>query len=144
MKCDEIEKLLILYIDDEISKEERDAVESHVSSCPHCKTLMDQYAKLKKTSSEISFTKPSDEAMDGYWAQISSRLSRGGGWTLLIIGSIILLLYAIYRFTVDPGVHSFVKVTIAAIMIGIVLLFISVLIERIKDLKTDRYQGIKK
>lgn len=144
MTCDEIEKLLILYIDEEISKDERKAVETHISSCSHCNTMMNQYLKLKRTSSEISFTKPSDETMDGYWAQVSSRLSRGGGWIFLIIGSIILALYAIYRFTIDPSIHSFIKVTIAAIVIGIVLLFISVLIERIRDLKTDRYRGIEK
>ena len=144
MECDEIERLLILYIDDEISKEEKEDVESHISSCANCKALMEQYMKLKKTSSEISFTKPSDETMDSYWANISSRLSRGGGWIFLIIGSVILIIYAICRFAVDPSVHSLVKVTIAAIVIGIVLLFISVLLERIRDLKTDRYRGIEK
>lgn len=144
MKCDEIERLLILYIDDEISKEEKEDVESHITSCANCKALMEQYMKLKKTSSEISFTKPSDETMDSYWANISSRLSRGGGWIFLIIGSVILIIYAIYRFAIDPSVHSLVKVTIAAIVIGIVLLFISVLLERIRDLKTDRYRGIEK
>lgn len=144
MKCDEIEKLLTLYIDDEISKEEKEAVKSHVSSCPHCKKLMDQHLKIKKTSSEISFTEPPADTMAKYWANVSANLSRGSGWIFLIIGSVILALYAIYRFAFDPGVHSLIKITIAAIMIGIILLFLSVLIDRIRDLKTDRYRGIEK
>ena len=48
MKCEEIEKLLILYIDDEITQEEKKAVESHISSCSHCKAHMDQYLKIKR------------------------------------------------------------------------------------------------
>ncbi len=144
MKCDEIEKLLTFYIDKEISNEEKEVVEFHLASCPNCQNTMNQYIKLKKTSSEISFIEPPAARMESYWANISSRLSRGGGWIFLVAGSIILVLYAIYRFAVDPGIQSIIKITIAAIAIGIIFLFISVLIDRIKSLKTDRYRGIKK
>ena len=144
MICHEVEKLLILYIDSEVSEEERKVVESHLSSCSHCSKLKDQYLRIKETSSEISLANPPDEVMDGYWTYISSKLSRGGGWIFLIIGSVILIFYAIYQVAVDPSLNSLVKITVAAIVIGIVLLFISVLIDRIKDLKTDRYRGIEK
>ena len=144
MDCNRAEELLSAYIDNEISAAEMVELGAHLKTCSNCKSALDQYLKIKKTSSDIKLVDPPHDRMENYWTNISARLSRGFGWILFIVGSVILAIYAIYQFAIDRTTNSFVKIVIAAIVIGLVMIFISVLIERLREMKTDRYTGVQK
>jgi len=144
MDCNRTEELLSAYIDNELSASEMIELGEHLKSCDNCRNALDQYLKLKKTSADIKLVDPPVDSMEHYWSTVSAKLSRGVGWIFFIIGSIILAIYAIYQFAVDRTIDSFVKIVIAAIVIGLVMLFLSVLIERMRERKTDRYTGVQK
>ncbi len=76
-----------------------------------------------------------------------ARIERGTGWILLSIGAIILLGYGGYQLLSDiindTGMPFIVKAGILGVFFGAVVLFVSVLRERIIARKTDIYREIE-
>ncbi len=91
----------------------------------------------------MKYKEPPDEAWQRYWSKIYNRLERGLGWILTSIGAMILLFYGGYKavesLIKDPALEVFLKVAILVLMAGIVILFVSVLRERIFTFKKDKY-----
>ena len=71
------------------------------------------------------------------------KTSRGIGWALGIVGGLVLAGYGVYEFATDEATEAVVKVSVAAVTIGLVLLFLSVLLERLHGRKTDRYKDVE-
>jgi Na+/proline symporter len=76
--------------------------------------------------------------------RISVQAPRKAGWALLILGVTVWAAYGAYLFLTDPDLLTFEGMTAGAIVIGVVLLFISVLRQRLLELPHDRYKGVKK
>ena len=51
--CEKIRELISPYIDGEVTSEERELVDSHISECAECKT---EYDKMKKTVEMLNFS----------------------------------------------------------------------------------------
>jgi predicted anti-sigma-YlaC factor YlaD len=66
MDCKTIEDLFSLYLEDELSPEQKESVELHLNSCPECRKLL---ALIKETHEALSFF-PEIEVS----AQLKSRL----------------------------------------------------------------------
>ena len=77
-------------------------------------------------------------------ARVTARLSRRSGWWLLVPGIILLAGYAGYVFAIDETVDALVKVGVAGAAIGLSLLFISVLIDRLRDRRHERYEEVER
>jgi hypothetical protein len=81
------------------------------------------------------------------WSNIMNdltvRASRGAGWLLYVIGTVVVVAYGVYEFTIDDEIPALVKTSVAAIVVGLVLLFISVLRQRLVARKTDKYEDVK-
>ncbi len=91
----------------------------------------------------MKYKEPSDEVWQRYWSKIYNKLERGLGWILISIGAIILLFYggfkAVESLIKDPTLAVFLKVAILVLLAGIVILFVSVVRERIFTYKKDKY-----
>lgn len=86
---------------------------------------------------------PPDEVWENYWSRVYNRLERGLGWILISIGAMILLFYggfkAVESLVKDPAVAILLKVAILVLLAGLVILFVSVIRERIFTYKKDKY-----
>ena len=51
MNCKHIEDLFSLYLEDELSREQRESVDLHLDSCPECREL---FALIKETNEALS------------------------------------------------------------------------------------------
>ena len=91
----------------------------------------------------IEFKEPSDDELEKYWQSIYNRLERSVGWVLLSVGAILLLCYGGFELVEElirnPSVAVAVKVGVVALVIGVVVLFVSLLRERLTVCKVDRY-----
>ena len=91
----------------------------------------------------MKFKEPSDAELERYWSSIYNRLERGLGWILFSVGAIILLCYGAFRLLesviVNQSVALGLKIGIVAISFGIVILFVSLLRERLVVRKADKY-----
>ena len=91
----------------------------------------------------MKYKEPPDEAWERYWSKVYNRLERGLSWILISIGAMILLFYggfkAVESLVKDPAVAILLKVAILVLLAGVVILFVSVVRERIFTYKKDKY-----
>ncbi len=91
----------------------------------------------------MKYKEPPGEAWENYWSRVYNRLERGLSWILISIGAMILLFYggfkAVESLVKDPAVAILLKVAILVLLAGVVILFVSVIRERIFTYKKDKY-----
>jgi len=96
----------------------------------------------------MKFTDLSDELWAGYWKGIYRRVERGAGWIFLSIGAIILLAFGVFQFFkeffTDPSVSLIVKMGAGAFSLGIIILLVSIIRERLFLFRTERYREVER
>ena len=91
----------------------------------------------------IRFNEPTDAELSRYWSSIYNRLERGVGWILFSLGAIVLLCYGGFKLVEavirDPTIQWWVKGGVLALVFGTVVLFVSLLRERLAVRRVDKY-----
>jgi hypothetical protein len=135
--------MISAYVDGELTPEQRERLESHLSACDACKRELAEVRALKKELDMIKFTEPTDEQLERYWSGVYNRLERGAGWVLFSIGAIVLLCYGGFKLVEqvvrDPAIAWWVKGGVLALVFGLAILFVSLLRERLAVRKVDKY-----
>lgn len=139
MQCEDVKPLLSGYIDGELDENDRDAVEKHLAACDVCRTEYEKLRDLVEVTSEMRFKEPAKEVWDDYWSRVYNRLERGAGWMVFVLGIIVWAAWGVYCFVKDPTIEAVEKVVVAAPIIGILILLISVIRERVYKSKFDKY-----
>jgi predicted anti-sigma-YlaC factor YlaD len=141
--CGQIEERLSGYLDGELPQGERQRVEIHLESCPKCSEAFEELSRLRNAVGQLHFGQLSHENWSEMMNDATIRTSRGAGWILYVVGILLLCGYAGYCFAVDPAVDALVKSGVGAVVLGVSLLFISVLRERLLTRKTDKYEDVQ-
>lgn len=148
MTCRNYKELLMGYLDNELDDEQREDLERHVSSCAECSAELEEFRELKKITDEVTLVEPEDKMWEHYWGGIYNRIERGIGWILFSIAAIVLVTYggfkAIEDVVRDPTVGVVLKAGLVVLIVGLAILFVSVLRERIFFWKNDRYKDIRR
>ncbi len=143
MSCEKFEPMVSGYLDGELTDEQRQGFEKHLETCQQCRDQLAEMRDLKESLAMMKFAEPSDAELERYWRGVYNRLERGLGWILFSVGAIILLCYGAFSLVEtivsDPKVALAVKIGVVALVFGIVILFVSLLRERLAVRKTDRY-----
>ncbi|HET6429229.1 MAG TPA: zf-HC2 domain-containing protein [Phycisphaerae bacterium] len=143
MNCRDYEPMLAAYVDGELSEQDRGRLQEHLSGCLGCTDRLAELTALQEELAMIKFTEPTDVDLQRYWAGVYNRLERGVGWILLSVGSILLLCYGAFKLiegiVTDPKVALVVKIGVVALVFGVVILFVSLLRERLAVRKSDKY-----
>lgn len=143
MSCDQFKSIMMAYLDGELSPEERSRFERHLADCPRCKRDLSEFTNLKEELAMIRFKEPTDVELARYWRSVYNRLERGIAWILFSLGAIILLCYGAFKLieeTIrDPNIGVLLKVGVVAAVFGGVVLFVSLLRERLTTRKVDKY-----
>ncbi len=146
--CDEIKILMMKYLDQEASAEERDALRRHLGYCRPCREEFHQLKNLKKVTGEMKKQLLPEMAWEEYWHHLYNRLERGIAWILLSLGIIILLGYASVDFVRDvlqtTQLSPFQKVGILFLVLGTIVLFVSVLREKWMVRRHDKYREVQR
>ena len=143
MKCGDIEVYLSGYLDGELSEERRHQIDSHLLSCRSCQQVLEQLSTLRKETEAMNYLEPSGQEWRRMEKSIFASISRGLGWIVLAVWSVVTCFYGCYEYFSSPTEPLFQKILMFAFFLGLGLLFLSVLSERIRDSRTDRYKGIQ-
>ena len=148
MTCDDYKALLMGYLDDELDDEQKNSVSLHLASCPQCTAELEEFRKLKQITDQVTLTEPEDRIWQNYWSSVYNRTERSIGWIIFSISAILLLIYGGFKFieelVKDPTVDIILKAGLIALIIGLAVLFVSVLRERIYFRKKDRYKDVRR
>ncbi|MBM3790870.1 MAG: hypothetical protein FJW35_11060 [Acidobacteria bacterium] len=140
--------LLMGFLDGELTEVEGQRVEDHLKECAECRAEVEDFRRLKEITQSMKLAMPEDKYWEEYWAQIYNRVERRAGWILLSVGAILLLSYGGYRLAVhmlfSPTFPVFLRVGVAAVVIGASTLMVSVIRERFFLSKADKYRRIKR
>ena len=143
-----IRRLLMSGLDGEMPAEERKELQRLLESDPALKEEWDRLLRLKEVTDTMVFKKPPDVVWDDYWTSVYVRLERGIGWILLSLGAIVLISYGIWvgaqQFVSDVEMPLYLKVAVMATILGVVVLFVSVLREKLFMGRVERYKDIER
>lgn len=139
-KLDEHEALISGFIDGEMDAEEQARLEALCAESPAFKRELDAMQQLASgTHALFHLEDPPDEVWDTFLDNVYNRAERKTGWVVFIIGALLLSAYGLYLFIMEPWSSALTKLLIATPIVGLAILFISVLRNRMETIKTDRY-----
>ena len=148
MTCHDYKDLLMGYLDNELSDEQRNRFEEHLAGCPECAGELEEFKRLKAITDEVTLIEPEDRLWQDYWGGVYNRIERGVGWIVFSGAAILLTIYggfrAIEEIIRDPQVELIFKMGLLALVAGLAILFVSVLRERIYFWKRDRYKDVRR
>lgn len=143
MSCEKFNPLMSAYLDGELSDGDRRRFDEHLAACDACTRELAELKRLTEDLNMMRFNEPGDAELERYWSGVYNRLERGIGWILLSAGAIITLCYGAFRLIEemirDPTISIALKIGVCALVAGLVVLFVSLLRERLVVRKVDRY-----
>lgn len=137
--CDQYQPLISGYLDKELDEESRRKLECHMAECPRCKADYEKMARIVAATDRLRIEIPPDEVWDSFIAGAYNRIERKTGWVAFVLGVVVLTVLGVFLFIVEPWASALVKILIAVPVVGLLVIFISVLRERIFLAKVDRY-----
>ncbi|MHC4463297.1 MAG: anti-sigma factor [Planctomycetota bacterium] len=148
MTCHDYKDLMMSYLDDELSAEQRQQFEEHLAECPECAGELEEFRKLKAITDEVTLVEPEDRIWQQYWGSVYNRIERGVGWVVLSVAGILLAIYGGFKviegIIKDPQVELILKVALLALITALGILFVSALRETLYFWKKDRYRKIRR
>ncbi len=142
--CEKYRNLLVGLLDRELNPQETTEVNEHLMRCAQCRM---EYEQLRETSGKlesVTFAEPQDEILRQLWRSPFNRLSRIGGLLMVIGGYVALVAFALFEMFTGGDEGIWFKVSIAAILIGFIILLIQVIRERLKTYAKDPYREIER
>ena len=96
----------------------------------------------------MKLQQPPDEVWKDYWGSVYVRLERGVGWILLSVGAIVLISYGAWmgaqEIIADTEMPLYLKLAILATTVGIVVLLVSVIREKLFVGRRERYKDVER
>lgn len=127
------------YLDGELAPDERAQFEAELEGSTELQREVAIFRSIKADFQELSFHPGA--YYHSVWDRVNAHVTRPIGWILVIAGAVIWMTYGAYVFTVSPG-DPWEKLATGAIVIGILLLFASVIWERYREWDKDPYRHI--
>lgn len=145
---DRLRRLMMAHLDGELDPPEREELERRLASDPALEREWDRLVRLKEVTEGMRLRKPPEEVWDSYWTSVYRRLERGVAWILVSIGVMVLLGYgawtAVQELLADTEMPWFLKAAILATTVGVVVLFVSVLREKLFVRGRQRYKDVER
>jgi len=141
-------ELLMRALDDELAPAERAEFERLISDNPELREEWKRLSRLKEVTANMKLRNAPEEMWTGYWTSVYSRFERGVAWILVSIGAIVLGSWGawqgVHDLMADADLPTFVKWSILALTVGLVMLLVSVVRHRIFVSRTDPYKEIER
>ena len=148
MTCREYKDMMMAYLDGELENKQIKTFQTHLKNCPECRQDLEEFTSLKEITDSVSLVEPEDRVWDQYWDNVYNRLERRMGWVFFSIAGILLGLFGGFKVIeaviLDPGVDLMFKVCLVVLILGLSILFASVLRERLYFRQRDRYKDVRR
>ena len=137
------EALISGYLDGELTQGEEQRVRLHLEDCAECRGLADEITRLREATMATEFQVPDDTQWDEAPRGGLSGFFRNFGWMILLAWLVGVGGYALWQMATETE-DLIASLIVFSMWLGFGLVFLSVLIDRLKTRKTDRYRRVKK
>ena len=140
--------LMMAALDGEISFENRAELERGLETDGELRREWESMRRVKEVTAEMGFREPPEEIWGRYWTSVYNKFERGIAWILLSLGTVVVLAYGAWKWVESiwgaTDVPLFVRLGILAIAIGLLVLAVSVVREKLFTGKRDPYKEIQR
>lgn len=137
------EELLSGYLDHALTQGERQRVRLHLEDCPACRAELQEMTALREAAMTTRFAMPSDDQWNEAPRGAGSLWSRRAGWLLVVVWIAAIAGFALWELATGPAALV-EKLFVFAGLTGAALLFVSVLVDRLRTWPLDRYRRVPK
>ena len=131
---------LMRFLDGEMTPERTREVEAELERSTELRREVEVFRRMKSDLADLGAQMGSEKTV---WGAVNRRLTRPVGWVLFILGALVWVGYGIYTYLTGADA-LWEKVAASAIVVGLGMLFLSVIVDRYVDLKTDPYREIQR
>ena len=148
ISCEAMKFKIMAYLDNELPESDINTVKQHITECTDCSNKYESLNKVKEITGEMKFKKLPEMYWDEYWTHVYNKIERGLSWIFISIGAIIILSFvawnAMTRLINDSQMSLFLKFGVIIFIIGMVILLVSILREKLMIKKVDKYREVER
>jgi predicted anti-sigma-YlaC factor YlaD len=137
------EALISGYIDGELTQRDDQRVRLHLEDCVQCRNIAGEMRKLKEATMTSDFQVPEDTQWDEKPRGSVSGFLSNFGWMIAIAWVVAIIGFVIWQVATDAE-NLLEAVLVFGLWLGFGLVFLSVLIDRLKTYRTDPYRRVEK
>ena len=140
--------LLSAYVDGELDADDRARVEAHLAADAEARREVERLRRLKEVTGLLRLREAPDEDWEGFWRNAYNRGERSLGW--LLLGAAVLVLggwgvTVVLRSLLGADqLPLIVRGAVVGGVVGLGVLFVSVLRERLHKRGRTRYKDVKR
>jgi hypothetical protein len=143
-----VNRLMMAALDGEISPGERDELDRELERDPGLRREWEKLGRVKEVTGTMTYQRPPEEIWNRYWTSVYNRIERGVGWILVSLGAVVLLAWGAWKALEalwgDANLPLFVKAAILTGAVGLLLLAVSVIREKLFTYRRDPYREIQR
>jgi predicted anti-sigma-YlaC factor YlaD len=137
------ETMISGHLDGELTQGAEQKVRIHLEDCEHCRTVLGELRTLREATMSTEFHKPDDSQWNERPQTGVSLVARGTGWIIAVIWAVFFAGYALWQFW-QGSANLVERLLVFGGLSAVVLLFTSVLLDRLRASRTDPYREVEK
>ena len=137
-------ELLSGFIDGELTQREQQRVRLHCEACEACNMELQELRSLRQRVGDARLSDVGQDLWRETMNDTTVRTTRGTGWLLFIGGLLVAVGFGVYELVSSDSSMSLVeKLVVGGVYGGLLLIFISVLRQRLIERKSDKYKDVE-
>lgn len=142
--CEHIKPLLMGLMDGELTPDQISDVNRHLNRCRACREELEDLRQACDPLRELSYREPGRDIEARLWKTPFSRFSRYAGLLMVLCGWLTLMVWLTVAIAADRTTELPVKLGLAGILIGALILFGNVLLHRLGTWRQDPYNEVER
>ena len=141
-------ELLAGYVDGELTDDERLDFERELSHSAELRSELQEFMQLKEVTDVMRYADIPDQVWDSYWESMYKKTERGLGWIFFSVGAILVIAFglyqAFYKLFTDPTAPLWLQIGLPLATLGLAILLVSYIRERVFAWRRERYSEVEK
>lgn len=145
---DRAHDLMMLLLDGQLKEAEKKELNRLLDRDPELHDEFQTLTRLKEVTDTMALKSPDKDVWNTYWYNVYNRIERGLAWFLFTLGAAVVIAYGFIHALCDlwksRDLPWMIKLGICGAILGIVLLILSVIREKLFLRRHERYKEVQR
>jgi anti-sigma factor RsiW len=142
MDRERIRRLMMAHMDGELDDADRRELEEALADSPELRAELARLEDLGRRLSGVRLRDPADEVLEELDRTLAKRAGLPLGWLLVVAGTLVLLVWSLGAWLLDPALPALLRWAGGAVLLGLLLLFLVKARERWIEYRRDPYRDV--